>query len=275
MFKDTPPAMITCTSPGSPIIEFRNVSFAVPTPEGDYMRNVIEDVSFVIKAGSITCLMGTSGSGKTTLLRLMAGLIQPDSGTILVCGNDISKMKDREMTNIRREMGFVFQYSALFDSMDVGHNIGFGLERRRRPRKEINAVVKNLLEEVGLEGIENKRPSQLSGGQKKRVAMARALAASPKIVLYDEPDSGLDPIMTKTIDDLIIKIRQTKQTTNVVVTHNVHSVWRIADRVLMLDQARIVADGTPAELEASNVEIVSEFFSNDLAQRAPRLVATG
>jgi phospholipid/cholesterol/gamma-HCH transport system ATP-binding protein len=266
--------MITCTSPGSPIIEFQNVSFAVPTADG-IMRNVIQDISFVIKAGAITCLMGASGSGKTTLLRLMAGLVQPDSGRILVCGNDISRMKEREITDIRREMGFVFQYSALFDSMDVGHNIGFGLERRRRPRKEINAVVKDLLEEVGLEGIETKRPSQLSGGQKKRVAMARALATSPKIVLYDEPDSGLDPIMTKIIDDLIIKIRKTKQTTNIVVTHNVHSVWRIADRVLMLDHARIVADGTPAELQASKVPIVHEFFADNLYQRNPEMAPAG
>ena len=261
-----------CSAAGNPIIELRGVSFAVPAPDGGW-RSILDNVSFTIGAGSITCLMGTSGSGKTTLLRLIAGLIQPDDGQVLVCNNEISRMKDRDLTAVRREMGFVFQYSALFDSMNVGQNIGFGLERRRRPRREIEPVVRELLQEVGLPGIENKRPSELSGGQKKRVAMARALATNPRIVLYDEPDSGLDPIMTRTIDDLIRKVRDTKNTTNVVVTHNVNSVWRIADRVLMLDNARIVADGTPAELEKSAVPVVRQFFEDEVRARLQHAAA--
>lgn len=242
-----------------PIIELRHIYYSIPMPGGE-RRAILDDVSFSIEAGSITCLMGTSGSGKTTLLRLMAGLLRPDDGEVLVFGRNICCLKEHEMNQIRREMGFVFQYSALFDSLSVGQNIGFALDRQRRPKAEIKEVVTRLLDEVGLEGIENKRPSELSGGMKKRVAMARALAANPKIVLYDEPDSGLDPIMTHVIDDLILKTRAQKKTTNVVVSHNVQSIWRIADRVLMLNNAQLIADGTPRELEKSDVPMLRQFI---------------
>ncbi len=160
-------------------------------------------------------------------------------------------------------MGFVFQYSALFDSMSVGENVGFGLERQRKPAAETARIVKDLLHDVGLNGIEDKRPAQLSGGMKKRVAMARALATSPQIILYDEPDSGLDPVMTRVIDDLIVGLRDTKQTTNVVVTHNVESVRRIADYVLMVHESRLVAQGTFAEIEASPSPVVRQFLAGE------------
>jgi len=243
----------------TPIIELRNVNYSVSGNEGG-RRMILDDVSLSIEAGSITCLMGTSGSGKTTLLRLMAGLVVPESGEILIEGRDICRLKEAEMNEIRREMGFVFQYSALFDSLSVAQNIGFALDRRRRPQKEIKEVVTRLLQEVGLTGVENKRPSQLSGGMRKRVAMARALASNPKIVLYDEPDSGLDPIMTRVIDELILQMQREKQTTNVVVSHNVGSIFRIADRVLMLNGAKIVADGSPAQLKNSDEAVVRQFI---------------
>ncbi len=243
----------------TPIIELRNVNYSIALPGGE-RRTILNDISFSIVAGTITCLMGTSGSGKTTLLRLMAGLICPESGEVLIEGHDICHLKEAQLNEIRREMGFVFQYSALFDSLSVAKNIGFALDRQRRPQKEIKPIVTRLLQEVGLSGLEDKRPSQLSGGMKKRVAMARALASSPKIVLYDEPDSGLDPIMTRVIDELILKIRDEKQTTNVVVSHNVASIWRIADRVLMLNEAEIVADGSPAELDKSEDPAVRQFI---------------
>lgn len=243
----------------TPIIELRNVNYSVPGMDGD-KRLILDDISLSIEARSITCLMGTSGSGKTTLLRLMAGLILPSSGEVLIEGRDICRLKEAELNIIRRDMGFVFQYSALFDSLSVAQNIGFSLERKRRPRKEIDEVVTRLLMEVGLSGLETKRPSQLSGGMKKRVAMARALASNPKIVLYDEPDSGLDPIMTRVIDELILQMRAEKNTTNVVVSHNVASIFRIADRVLMLNNAQIVADGSPAELQSSNEPVVRQFI---------------
>ena len=243
----------------TPIIELRNVHYSVPGNEGG--RNLIlDDISLSIQAETITCLMGTSGSGKTTLLRLMAGLVKPESGEILINGRNICGLKEADMNDIRAEMGFVFQYSALFDSLSVAQNIGFSLDRKRRPQKEIKEVVTRLLQEVGLSGLENKRPSQLSGGMKKRVAMARALASNPKIVLYDEPDSGLDPIMTRVIDDLILQMRAEKRTTNVVVSHNVGSIFHIADRILMLNKARIVADGSPAELQVSTEPAVRQFI---------------
>jgi phospholipid/cholesterol/gamma-HCH transport system ATP-binding protein len=242
-----------------PIIELRNIDYSISLPDGS-QRAILQDVSFSIEAGSITCLMGTSGSGKTTLLRLIAGLVRPERGEVLVFGRDICCLKEHELNDVRREMGFVFQYSALFDSLSVGQNIGFALDRQRRPRAEIKATVERLLEEIGLSGIEDKRPSELSGGMKKRVAMARALASSPKIVLYDEPDSGLDPIMTRIIDDLILQLRREKNTTNVVVSHNTHSIWRIADRVLMLNEGQIVADGSPKELDQSKVPVLRQFL---------------
>lgn len=242
------------------IIELRHVSYSIPKPDGG-RQQILDDVSFHIDEGTITCIMGVSGSGKTTLLRLMAGLVRPDEGEVLVFGRDVAKYKERDLNEIRREMGFVFQYSALFDSLSVAQNIAFGLQRRRRPRREQEEVVTRLLDEIGLPGIEDKRPSELSGGMKKRVAMARALATNPKIVLYDEPDSGLDPVMTRVIGDLIVKMRDTKQTTNVVVTHNVPAIWAIADRVMMLHGAVIVADGTPDEVEMSPHPVVQQFVA--------------
>lgn len=243
------------------MIEIRNVFYSIPLPDGQ-RRTVLDDVSFRIASGSITCIMGTSGSGKTTLLRLMAGLIKPESGQVLVDGRDIVPMSELDLNELRQDMGFVFQYSALFDSLSVGDNVGFGLMRQNRPKAEIKDTVARLLHEVGMEGLEEKRPSELSGGMKKRVAMARALATNPKIVLYDEPDSGLDPVMTRIIDDLIVKIRDGKQTTNVIVTHNVPSIWRIADRVLMLHEGHIIADGAPAEVEKLDLPVVRDFLED-------------
>lgn len=242
-----------------PIIELRHVHFSIALPDGE-RRAILDDVSLAIEPGTINCIMGTSGSGKTTLLRLMAGLIRPEAGEVLIFGRDITAMREPELNKIRREMGFVFQYSALFDSLSVGQNIGFALDRQRRPRAEINGIVANLLAELGLSGLENKRPSELSGGMKKRVAMARALASNPKIVLYDEPDSGLDPVMTRVIDELILQMRDEKKTTNVVVSHNVPSIWRIADRVMMLHEGQMVADGAPREVEKLDVPVLRQFL---------------
>ena len=249
----------------TPMIELRNVSYSIPASDDPRVRRyILDDVSLSIAPRTINCIMGTSGSGKTTLLRLMAGLIQPEAGEILVFGENIVGMKEREARHIQRRTGFVFQYSALFDSLDVGHNVGFGLSQKprfKRPSsREIRQTVARLLAEVGLPGIETKQPNELSGGMKKRVAMARALATDPEIVFYDEPDSGLDPVMTSIIDDLIIKVRDQNDTTNIVVTHNVGSIWRIADRVMMVHAGKIVADGTTSEVEKSKVEVVQQFL---------------
>ena len=267
------------------MIELRGVSYSVPGGEysppveveaddqsnGDNhtpfdkpivkrRRAILDDVSFTVPERSITCIMGVSGTGKTTLLRLMAGLVKPDSGQILIEGRDIVPLRERELNEVRRHMGFVFQYGALFDSMTVAENVGFGLEQQRRPKAAIREIVTQRLRDVGLPGLENKIPSELSGGMRKRVAMARALATGPKIVLYDEPTSGLDPVMGRVIDDLIVDLRDRAGTTNVVVSHHLPSILRIADRVLMLHDARLVVEGTPDEVQNSNNPVVRQFL---------------
>jgi phospholipid/cholesterol/gamma-HCH transport system ATP-binding protein len=245
------------------MIELRDVTYSVPGEDGP--RYILKDVSFEVPARSITCIMGVSGQGKTTLLRLIAGLLKPENGQILINGRDIVPMSERELNEVRREMGFVFQYGALFDSMTIGENVGFGLEQQRRPAAEIREIVEARLHEVGLDDIEDKLPSELSGGMRKRAAMARALATSPDIVLYDEPTSGLDPVMARVIDDLMVRLRDRSGTTNVVVSHHLPSIFRIADLVLMIHEARILVQGTPAEVQASTDPGVRQFIEG-LAQ---------
>jgi len=259
------------------MIELRHVTYSVPAGEqpapepqtgstpfdknlSNGRRLILDDVSFIVPERSITCIMGVSGTGKTTLLRLMAGLVKPAGGEILIDGCDIVPLAERDMNVVRRDMGFVFQYGALFDSMTVAENVGFGLEQQRRPKAEIQTIVTQRLREVGLPGLEDKIPSELSGGMRKRVAMARALATGPKIVLYDEPTSGLDPVMARVIDDLVVNLRDRAGTTNVVVSHHLPSILRIADHVLMLHEARIVAAGAPAEVQQSNEPVVRQFL---------------
>jgi phospholipid/cholesterol/gamma-HCH transport system ATP-binding protein len=204
--------------------------------------------------------MGVSGTGKTTLLRLMAGLLKPDTGEVLIDGRDIVPLDEKQLNDVRRHMGFVFQYGALFDSLSIAENVGFGLEQQRRPHDEVMEVAAARLREVGLQGVENKMPSELSGGMRKRAAMARALATNPSIVLYDEPTSGLDPVMAGVIDNLIVRLREDKGTTNVVVSHHLESIMHIADFILMLHEGKVVAQGTPQEIRASDSAVVNQFL---------------
>jgi phospholipid/cholesterol/gamma-HCH transport system ATP-binding protein len=246
------------------MIELRGVSYSVPTGSTPTARRaIIDDVSLRVEEKSIACIMGVSGTGKTTLLRLMAGLLKPDSGEILLNGRDIVALNERELNEVREETGFVFQYGALFDSLSVGENVGFGLEQKRAPRKEIEEIVAARLREVGLTDVENKMPSELSGGMKKRVAMARALATSPRLVFYDEPISGLDPVMAGVIDDLVVRLRNQFGTTNIIVSHHVASVLKIADQVLLLHDGKIAASGTPHEIQNSESKVVQQFLSGN------------
>ena len=228
-------------------------------------RLILDDVSFTVAPRSILCVMGVSGQGKTTLLRLMAGLQQPDSGEILINGRNIVGLTEAQMSEVRADMGFVFQYGALFDSLTVEDNVGFGLEQARVPKAERHKIVLERLEDAGLPetDILGKLPSELSGGMRKRVAMARALATDPDIILYDEPTSGLDPVMARVIDDLIVELRDQKGTTNVVVSHSLSSILRIADRVIMLYDARIEVDGTPEEVQNHPSPVVQQFMRGE------------
>jgi phospholipid/cholesterol/gamma-HCH transport system ATP-binding protein len=239
------------------MIELRNVNYKTPEPAP---RTILNDISFTVPEGNLTCILGASGSGKTTLLRLMAGLIRPAAGAILIGGRDITQMNERQLNDVRREMGFVFQYGALFDSLTVGENVGFALEQAKWPRDKMEDVVRQLLEAVGLPGIEEKLPDELSGGMKKRVAMARALATSPRLVFYDEPTSGLDPLMARTIDDLMVQLRDLSHATNVVVSHDVPSVLRIADDIILLHEGHIVEQGSAMQFQRSKVPLTQQFL---------------
>ena len=246
------------------MIELRNIIYKIPVPSGE-PRAILNDISLIVPEGSLACILGASGSGKTTLLRLMAGLLRPSSGEILINERDIAKMKEAELNDMRREMGFVFQYGALFDSLTVGENVGFALEQARWPQDKINIVVKQLLKAVELDGIEDKMPDELSGGMKKRVAMARALATSPQVVFYDEPTSGLDPVMTHIIDDLMVRLREQAQATYVVVSHDMNSVLRIADDIILLDGGRIVEQGNASHFRNSKVQLARQFLGEKAA----------
>ena len=209
-------------------------------------RQVLNNINLEVQPGETMAIIGGSGSGKSTLLKLMIGLIHPTSGKILIDGQDIAAMNDDELDEVRLKMGMVFQYSALFDSMSVGENVAFGLrERMDYSEERIQAIVKEKLELVGLPGIEDFMPGELSGGMKKRVSLARAIAVNPDIIFYDEPSSGLDPIMSGKIDELIIETQRKLKVTSLVVTHDMVSACTISDRIAMIYEGEMIAVDTP------------------------------
>ena len=227
-------------------------------------KTVLNDISLEIDAGAIVAIMGSSGGGKTTLLRCISGLIVPTQGSIEVDGVDVRKQPEEA----RQRMGMVFQSAALFDFLNVRDNVLFGVRRWQKGSKaEQQKRVDDALEAVGLSGTENAMPAELSGGMKKRVGIARALALSPKVMLYDEPTTGLDPITTYTIDHLIVELRKERQVTSLVVSHDVSSVLRVADRVAFLHEGRLTFDGTPAEFEKEKQPAIEELVQKAQATR--------
>ena len=221
----------------------------------------LNNINLEIADGETLAIIGGSGSGKSTLLRLMIGLIQPTSGEIWIGNDEISHMNERDMMRIRLRMGMVFQYSALFDSMTVGDNVAFGLvEHTDYSKEKIQAIVKEKLHQVGLDGVEDRMPNELSGGMKKRVSLARAIAFEPEIIFYDEPSSGLDPITTNRIDELIIETQRALNVTSIVVTHDMVSACRIANRIAMVYNGELIAVDTPDNFKKIQDQRVKEFF---------------
>lgn len=223
-------------------------------------RQVLNNINLEVQSGETMAIIGGSGSGKSTLLKLMIGLIHPTSGKILIDGQDIAAMNDDELDEVRLKMGMVFQYSALFDSMSVGENVAFGLrERMDYSEERIQAIVKEKLELVGLPGIEDFMPGELSGGMKKRVSLARAIAVNPDIIFYDEPSSGLDPIMSGKIDELIIETQRKLKVTSLVVTHDMVSACAISDRIAMIYEGEMIAVDTPEAIMNSTDPRIKNF----------------
>ena len=224
-------------------------------------KAALKNINLEIATGETLAIIGGSGSGKSTLLRLMIGLIKPSEGEIWIDNDEISKMDEKEITRVRLKMGMVFQYSALFDSMTVGDNVAFGLvEHTNLDKEKIREIVREKLKQVGLEGVEERMPNELSGGMKKRVSLARAIAFGPEIIFYDEPSSGLDPITTNRIDELIISTQKALNVTSIVVTHDMVSACKIADRIAMVYNGDLIAVDTVENFKKIDDPRVKEFF---------------
>jgi phospholipid/cholesterol/gamma-HCH transport system ATP-binding protein len=241
----------------SPIVQFEKVSKSFAG------HQVLIDVSLPIAEGEALCILGRSGTGKSVTLKLMIGLIKPDSGSICIQGEDIVPLKEKELSEVRRNMGFLFQGAALFDSFTVGRNLSLPLTRFEKSKSpaEVQQAVADALHSVGLENEQNKMPSELSGGMQKRAALARAMILKPKLLLVDEPSSGLDRITAAEIDDLLLKVKTERCTTLVIVTHDVHGARRVADKAAVLDQGRLVGFGTMDELSKSENQLVRRLTS--------------
>ncbi len=223
---------------------------------------VLDNLNLIINSGEVIVIIGRSGCGKSVLLKHIIGLMKPDMGQVIIDGNDMTRLEEYEMDKIRLSFGMLFQGAALFDSMTVGENVGFKLrEHTNIAGSEIQKKVADALELVGLKGIENLMPSELSGGMKKRVGLARAICNNPKIILYDEPTTGLDPIMADAINDLIVDLNNKLNVTSVVVTHDMVSAFKIADRIAMLYRGKIITIGTPDEIKNTKDPIVKQFIT--------------
>lgn len=224
-------------------------------------NHVLRGVDLEVREGESMVVIGGSGSGKTVLIKCIIGLMEPDEGKIYVDDIEITSLNEKSKNEIRKKFGMLFQWGALFDSMTVWENVGFGLRRQRHLKdEEIKRIAIEKLALVGLKNIEDLMPSELSGGMKKRVSLARAIATEPEILLYDEPTTGIDPIMADAINDLIIQMREKLNVTSIAITHDMKSAYKIGDRIAMLFQGRIIEVGTPNEIRNSSNPIVQQFI---------------
>ena len=224
-------------------------------------HTVLEAVNLEIKSGESVVIIGRSGGGKSVLLKHLIGLLQPDRGSVQVDGENICGMNERQLIGVREKFGMVFQGAALFDSMTVAENVAFPLQRKgKHTPGEINRLVARTLDVVGLPGTERKTPAELSGGMRKRVGLARAIIYEPRIVLYDEPTTGLDPIVSDSIDKLIMRVNEILKVTSVVVTHDMRSARRVGQRIIMLHEGKIYATGTPDDIFESADPVVRQFI---------------
>ncbi len=239
-----------------PVIKVRKLKIAF----GE--KVVLNEIDLDLYPGETLAVIGPSGTGKSTVLKVMTGLLRPTSGSVIINGQEVAAFNENEWDELRKHMGVVFQYSALFDFLNVGENVAFGLRRHfNLPEAEIQAKVSELLNMVGLPGTEKMLPSELSGGMKKRVGLARALAMQPQIVFYDEPTAGLDPVMTMTISRLIKKTQEQLGVASLLVTHDMESVFLAADRIAMLHNGKIVQIGTVEEIKHSTNPVVQAFIA--------------
>lgn len=255
----------------SPIVEIEGMSVR-------FGRNwVLRDINLVIPRGQTLVLLGESGCGKTVLMKTIIGLVEPVAGRVLYDGRDLKNLGEREITSLRTRFGFVFQQAALFDSMTIEQNVAFPLRQHtNKGREERKRIVMQRLAEVGLpDNVCVKKPAELSGGMRKRVGLARALALNPEIMLYDEPTTGLDPIMSDVINELILRVRRQYPVTSIVVTHDMHSARKIADRVVMLypqqrlkkGEPQVIYDGPPEGMEKSGDKRVTQFVRGEAGER--------
>ena len=257
------------------LIEIRDLCMRFRT------QSVLRGINLTIHRGETVCIIGESGCGKTVMLKLIIGLLHPTEGGVWFDGMDVNRLGGKQLVKLRLRFGFLFQMAALFDSLTIYDNVAFGLrEHHICGEDEIRTLVADRLQEVGLPpGLEHKKPAELSGGQRKRVGLARALALNPEVMLYDEPTTGLDPIMSDVINELILQTQQNKKTTGVVVTHDMKTVTKVADRVVMLyplarlapNEPQIIYDGPPEDVENAADPRVRQFVRGEAGERLREL----
>ena len=224
-------------------------------------KDVLHGINIEVRQGESMVVIGGSGSGKTVLIKCIIGLMRPDQGEIHVDGLEITSLDEKRMNEVRKKFGMLFQGGALFDSMTVWENVGFGLRQQTRlSEEEIRRVASEKLALVGLKNVEDLMPAELSGGMRKRVSLARAIAMEPEILLYDEPTTGIDPIMADAINDLIVQMKEKLNVTSIAITHDMKSAYKIADRIAMLYQGKIIEVGTPEEIRNSSNPMVQQFI---------------